>query len=340
MVERKKRLRWHSYTLMVGTLLALLLSWGIAQLYDWLNLEPKPETRAFKVVVWAVILHLVMLLIWTSYVLEDILKSEKDKLYQRLATILLFLPYLPLVLLMGWKVTESVSAYWERQRLMEEVGSYSYRPWPENLEALWSGPASDSLEVLLKLPDRKRGRKLYLTEAGEAYAILREAQLKELRFCPDDQLIVLPSIRRMPSSQDAQRVLMPLPITKWRYQALNSLVNDELVVLDSLGSQWNDTIPGFQDFLVRASFRKPPAFEDEYGNYWFMIWEQTATVSPSNLYVVSYKNQTRQVFYVPLNEEHRAAFSANRIRGLYATGRNAYVLGASGYLYFRLPTAQ
>lgn len=340
MSDRKQRLRKHSYTLMVGTLLALVLSWGIAQLYSWFPLEPNPEARAFKIVVWAIIFHLVMLLVWTSYVLEDILKSEEDKLYQKLASFLLFLPYMPLLLLMVWKFTEGVNAYLDRRKLIDQVGTYAYRPWNDNQEALWSGPVSDSLVVLLKHPKSKVGRKLYLTEAGEAHSILDETQLTEYRFCPDDRLLPQAHVSKLPSSQDETKVLIPLPAFKARYQAINSLVNDDLVVLDSMGTRWNDTIPGFQDFLVRASYRKPPAFEDAYGHYWFMVWEHTATVSPEFLYLVRYKGKKRKVFSVQLQQEHRAAFSANRIRGLYVTGRNAFVLTANGYLYFRLPTTQ
>lgn len=340
MSDRKQRLRKHSYSLMVGTLLALVLSWGIAQLYSWFPLEPNPEARAFKIVVWAIIFHLVMLLVWTSYVLEDILKSEEDKLYQKLASFLLFLPYLPLVLLMVWKFTEGVSAYLDRQKLMEQVGAYAFRPWDDNQDALWSGPSGDSLVVLLKQAKPQGGRKLYLTEAGEAHAIIEETQLKEYRFCPDDRLLPQSVISQLPSSQDEKRVLIPLPSYKSRYQAINSLVSDDLVVLDTMGTRWNDTIPGFQDFLVRASYRKPPAFEDANNNYWFMIWEQTATVSPEYLYLVCYKGKKEKVFSVKLQQEHRAAFSANRIRGLYVTGRNAFVLNTNGYLYFRLPTSQ
>lgn len=340
MSDRNQRLRKHSYNLLLGTLLALLLSWGVAQLYAWFPFEPNPETRAFKVVVWIIIFHIVMLLIWTSIVLEDILKSEKDKRYQRLASFLLFLPYLPLLVLMLWKFTEGVTAFIERQKLMEEVGTYAYRPWEEHHEALWSGPTGDSLVVLLKQAKNETGRRLYLTEAGEALTILGETQLKEYRFYPDDRLLPQPHVSKLPSSQDEKRVLIPLPAFKSRYQAINSLVNDELVILDTMGTKWNDTIPGFHNFLVRASYRKPPVYEDSSNHYWFMIWEQTATVSPEHLYLVSYRSRKSRVFSIKLQQEHRASFSANRIRGLYVTGRNAFVLSTNGYLYFRLPTFQ
>lgn len=337
MTDRRTRLRWHSYTLLGGTLGALLFSWGVAQVYEVFPLEPNPETRAVKVVIWAIITHLIMLLIWTSYVLEDILRSEEDRKYQRFASVLLFLPYFPLVVLMIWKFIEGIASYHQRNQLLEPVNAYAYRTWPNQLEAIWSGPHQDSLDILLKDNRLNKGRKVYLTESGQALAIIKEQQLAEFQFCPDDRLLPLKMVQKLPSSQDAEQVLIPLPIMKFRYTALNSLVNDELVVLDSLGNQWNDTLSGFQNFLVRASYQKPPAYQDVAGNFWFLIWEQTATVSPECLYLVKYHSKKRQIFSIHLSHEHRAAFSANRVKGLYVTDKNAFVLVNSGYLYFRIP---
>ncbi len=337
MSERKLRLRWHSFTLMGGTLAALLVSWFIAQCFEFLPLESNPETRALKVFIWTVIAHLLMLLVWTSYVLEDILKSTEDKRFQRLASILLFVPYFPLVMLISYKFIEGIKAWHYRKLLMQDVSSYAFRPWPNQLEAVWSGPAGDSLEVLLKSNKVNNGRKVYLSELGEAIAIINEGQLNEYRFCPDDRLLQQRMLHKKASSEDSFQVLIPLPVIKGRYNALNSLVSDDIIVLDSVKSQWNDTIQGFREFIVRASYQRPPVYQNLDGYFHFLIWEQTATVSPEALYLVRFKRKNRQIFSISLNRNHRAAFSANRIRGLYVSGRNAYVLAQAGYLYFRLP---